>query len=160
MRHAKSSWDDDDLKDYDRPLNSRGLKDAPRMGSYLKELNMVPDSIISSPAKRARQTVQKLSDKIGFNPERIMWNEALYHEGTNAYAEALRDLPGDVSTVLIAGHNPSVENLVSRLSGGTHRMRITTANIACFEVTAESWEKLEAQNCRFKWIVRPKDLDT
>lgn len=156
MRHAKSSWDDSSLKDFDRPLNKRGRRDAPAMGKTLENLGHTPELIISSPALRAKQTVLYFPEIFGLAEGAIQWNEDLYYQGYEAYLESIWNAPGRVSTLLVAGHNPSVEEIVAHLSGKS--LDITTANIACFESDAESWSRVEAGNCEFKWLIRPKGL--
>lgn len=158
MRHAKSSWDDSSQKDFDRPLNKRGRKDAPAMGAYLAELGLIPGHIISSPAQRARETIMKVTDAIGAEESIISWNKALYSEGTDAYLDAIRSAPSRAEIVLIAGHNPTIEQAVARLSGGSVRQRITTANIACFVSSAAGWDEVSEKNSEFKWLIGPKDL--
>ncbi len=157
MRHAKSSWGDSSLKDFDRPLNSRGERDAPEMGNYLNGLGICPDYVICSPARRARQTVLLVTGTLGLNESEIHWNEDLYFNGAEAYLETLRNVPERAETALIAGHNPSVEEVISHLSGRPDLV-VTTANIACFEVAADSWSDLKKDVCDFKWLVTPKTI--
>ncbi len=157
MRHAKSSWSDSSQKDFDRPLNSRGERDAPEMGNYLSGLGIRPDYVISSPARRARQTVLLLTESLGFDESEIHWNEDLYYSGAEAYLKALRNVPDRADTALIAGHNPSVEEVISHLSG-RRGLVVTTANIACFEITVDAWSNLEKDVCDFKWLVTPKTI--
>ncbi|CAN5185892.1 histidine phosphatase family protein [soil metagenome] len=159
MRHAKSSWDDSSLRDIERPLNKRGKRDAPAMGNYLKKLGVVPDHIISSPAQRARQTVFLLSDVFELNRDAISWNEDLYYKGVEAYTKAIRKTPSKAETILLAGHNPTIEHVVAHLSADRTREVITTANIACFESRADTWSGVGPVNCTFKWLVRPNDLE-
>lgn len=158
MRHAKSSWDDSSQKDFDRPLNKRGRKDAPAMGKYLWGLGLIPGHIISSPAQRARETILKVSDAVGVKENIIQWNENLYYEGVEAYLKAIRSTPSAVEIVLVAGHNPTVEQTVAKLSGGAVRKAITTANIACFLSSAENWSEISERNSEFKWLRSPKEL--
>ncbi|HKL14352.1 MAG TPA: histidine phosphatase family protein [Balneolaceae bacterium] len=159
MRHAKSSWDDSSLKDFDRPLNKRGRKDAPAMGRFLSDLELIPDHIVCSPAQRARETVALLTDELGEIGEITRYDERLYSEGVEAYLEAIQSAPSEAGIVLVAGHNPTIEQTVARLSGGAARRRITTANIACFYTSASAWEEMSERNSSFKWITGPKDLD-
>jgi phosphohistidine phosphatase len=159
MRHAKSSWDDSSLKDFDRPLNTRGRKDAPRMGRYLLSLGLVPDLIVSSSALRAKRTVELLSDAAGIDSGQIRWDRSLYDNGADAYIDAVRRSPQDVETVMVAGHNPTVEEVIARLSSGTIDRRVTTANIACFKSSAEQWGDISEKNAIFKWLIGPKEID-
>lgn len=158
MRHAKSSWDDSSLKDFDRPLNKRGRRDAPAMGQYLAGLDLLPDHIVCSAARRAKETIGLLSDELGVEKHIIHYDESLYFDGVGAYLDAIRSAPDDAGIVLVAGHNPTIEHLVAKLSGGSARQKITTANIACFYSSATSWDEVSERNTTFKWLTGPKDL--
>lgn len=158
MRHAKSSWDDSSVKDIERPLNKRGRKDAPAMGRFLADLGLIPDYIVCSTARRARETIQLLAEVIGLDENMIRHNKSLYFEGTGAYVAAVRSAPEEAAVVLVAGHNPTVEQTVARLSGGTVAKKITTANIACFYSSAPAWDNVSEMNTTFKWLTGPKDL--
>ena len=159
MRHAKSSWDDSSLRDFDRPLNKRGRRDAPAMGRYLSDLDLVPDYVVSSPAKRAKETVELVSKAIGADLPSVNFDEDLYYDGVEAYIEAIRSAPKESCIVLVAGHNPTIEQAVAKLSGGnTGLQKITTANIACFYSSASQWEDVSELNTTFKWLMGPKDI--
>lgn len=159
MRHAKSSWEDSSLKDFDRPLNKRGRRDAPAMGRYLAGLDLIPDNIVCSPAKRAKETVELLSEAIGGDVPAVNFDEALYYDGVEAYMEAIRRAPQESGIVLLAGHNPTIEQAVAKLSAGNTRLqKITTANIACFYSSASRWENVSKLNTTFKWLTGPKDI--
>src|SRR5919198_2099009 len=114
LRHAKSSWKEPDLQDHDRPLNKRGKRDAPRIGKLLMELDLVPDLIISSTAKRAKDTAKAVGEASKYNG-RIELNPSLYGTDFDSYLRALRLVPDDFNKVLIVGHNPALEELVSLL---------------------------------------------
>jgi len=159
MRHAKSSWDDSSMRDFERPLNKRGKREAPAMGTYLKKLDTVPDHIISSPAQRARQTVLLMADVIELSRDSISWNDDLYYKGVEAYTEAIQKSPSTAETIVLAGHNPTVEHVVALLSADRTKEVITTANIVCFESHADTWSGVGPDNCTFKWLVRPSDLE-
>lgn len=158
MRHAKSSWDDSSLKDFDRPLNKRGRRDAPSMGKYLFGLDLVPDHIVCSAARRAKETIGLLTDELRMEETAIQYDESLYYEGVEAYLDAIRSAPDDAGIVLVAGHNPTIEQTVAKLSGGSASQKITTANIACFYSSASSWDEVSERNTTFKWLTGPKDL--
>lgn len=158
MRHAKSSWSESSLKDFDRPLNNRGLKDAPRMGRYLKDLDIIPDQLISSPALRAKQTIIKVSDELGLEKEKIIWDEDLYFRSSKSYIHALKRADEQSSIVLIAGHYPMVSDVVSTLIGRELAEHFSTASIACVEAYLESWGDLDQGICELKWMVKPKDI--
>lgn len=158
MRHAKSSWENPGLRDFDRPLNKRGKKDAPRMGQYLKELQLIPDQIFSSPAQRAKSTILKVIEELDLPVSKIVWDENLYFNGSQAYIDAIRNANDSSEIVMTVGHNPMTEDAISALSGNTAEKRIKTATIACFEFEVDSWKHVQVSPDSLKWIVWPKDL--
>lgn len=158
MRHAKSSWSEGSLKDFDRPLNNRGMKDASRMGKYLYELNIIPDQVLCSPALRAKQTILEVSDELRLKSEKITWDEDLYFRGGISYIHALKRADDRSSVVLIAGHYPMVSDVVSTLIGHELTDHFSTATIACVEANIESWDDLDKGICELKWLVKPKEL--
>lgn len=158
MRHAKSSWNNSDLKDFDRPLNRRGERDAPRMGRYLKESGVVPMQIVASTAARAKATVLAVAEHSGVEPSVIGWEEDLYFGSSGAYMEAIRGCSDRVETVMTVGHNPMTERLIQTLAGSSFRENVPTAAIACFTTDAGLWSDVAPENCSFEWFVKPKDL--
>lgn len=139
LRHAKSDWSDSSLSDHDRPLNDRGKHDAPRMGELLRRQNLLPDLILSSTAKRARQTTRLLSEAAGYSGE-IQWLESLYAAPPSAYLKACSGLPDSVQTVMVVGHNPGLEELLAGLTG--ELQSLPTAALAEVELPIESWQEL------------------
>ncbi len=111
LRYAKSSCKDPDLTDHDRPLNKRGKGDAPRMGGLLRREHLVPDTIISSSAVRARATAEAVAKASGYKGE-IISNSSLYGAEPQAYIDVLHEISDDHARALIIGHNPGLEELV------------------------------------------------
>jgi phosphohistidine phosphatase len=140
MRHAKSSWNFPELSDYDRPLNGRGNRDAPRMGKHLGQEGLVPDRILTSSAKRARKTARKVAKASGYTGK-VKELDALYDTTLGAYFKTLQVLPEKYQRVMVVGHNPTMEQLVSHLTG--HITRMPTAALVHIELSIESWEALD-----------------
>lgn len=156
MRHAKSSWSNMGLSDYQRPLNSRGKNDAPRMGELLKAESLTPDLIISSSAKRAATTAELAAIACDYDSE-IRYEDAFYHADPETYIEVLQDAPNDASSIMIVGHNPGMEMLVTDLTG--EHERFSTANIAHVELPINQWRELnEATEGKLCNLWRPKEL--
>jgi len=158
MRHAKSSWDNSSLRDFDRPLNNRGKGDAPRMGSYLNEVKLTPDLIVSSPAARAKATILGVIKELSLIESAITWNEDLYYGSFEAYLDAIRSANEDVNVVMTVGHNPMTENAIASLSDKPFNEHVPTSTIACFEANVQSWSDVGVGRCRLKWLVSPKTL--
>lgn len=158
MRHAKSSWGDSSLRDFDRPLNERGNRDAPRMGKYLSEMDVVPDQIVSSPAKRAMSTIKLVSVEMGFETDSIAWDEDLYFRGGGAYLNAIRQMDAASQTVMAVGHYPMVDEVVSILTGKIPIKHFGTATVACLQTELIDWQEVEAGCCSLLWMIKPKEL--
>jgi phosphohistidine phosphatase len=139
MRHAKSSWSDSELKDFDRPLNKRGKKDAPKMGKILMEKKAVPDRIISSSAKRARSTAKLVAKKISFEDDVILLDE-LYLAEAETILGLLKSQPDDLNRIMVVGHNPGMEWFLQMVCGKV--VSLPTATVAQIEVPIEHWSDL------------------
>ena len=140
MRHAKSSWKHPELSDYARPLNGRGKRDAPRIGQHLRQEGLVPDRILTSSAKRARETSNKVAKASGYTGK-VKKLKALYASVPGVYFETLQSLPDKYQRVMVVGHNPTMEQLVNHLTG--HIKRMPTAALAHIELPIEHWEAFD-----------------
>ena len=156
LRHAKSSWDNSRLADHDRPLNSRGKEDAPKMGRQLDQEELVPDLIISSSAERALATAESAALAAGYEAE-IQVTRQLYHADPDAYLEVLRQVPDKLERVMVVGHNPGMEELVEQLTGRYHRM--PTAALAQIQLPIARWASLDDEtNGRLINLWYPREL--
>lgn len=158
MRHAKSSWDDASLPDHDRPLNTRGKKDAPRMGEWLVAQDLVPALIVSSSARRARKTADKVAAASGY-VDNVVHEPSLYHASPEDWYAFVRTLPADVDRALCIGHNPGLEEFVYRLT--LTYVRMPTAAIAHIRLPVDTWSELDTGiDCELVEVWRPKELPT
>ncbi len=156
LRHAKSSWNNPDLADHDRPLNSRGKRDAPRIGQLLADEGLTPDLIISSTARRARQTAEAVAEHSSY-AEEVRFERDLYHGAPEDYFFVLRDLPDAYETVLLVGHNPGMEELLDLLAGEVERM--PTAALARITLPIDRWRDLNDEiEGQLIQIWRPREL--
>lgn len=140
MRHAKSSWSNPGLADIDRPLNKRGKRDAPRMGVLLYEEDLVPDLILSSPARRALNTARAVSENSSYEGE-IEVVPDFYPGDPDAFIDTLLTLPDEISSVLVVAHNPGMEEFLYVLAGESARM--PTAALAQVVLPIDSWQELD-----------------
>lgn len=119
IRHAKSSWDDPELGDFERPLNKRGKKDAPNMAKRLKEKRVTPDRMISSPATRALDTCKEFAKILDFNKDKIKTEKRLYHASEDQLLTVVRELKDreldDDEVVILFGHNPGLTEFANML---------------------------------------------
>lgn len=140
LRHAKSSWSNPGLADIDRPLNNRGKQDAPRMGTLLNEQDIVPDLILCSPARRARNTAQAVSENSSYEGE-IETVPDFYPGDPYAFIETLMTLRDEYQNVMIVAHNPGLEELLYVLAGESARM--PTSALAQVQLPLEAWRDLD-----------------
>lgn len=143
LRHAKSSWRNLALADIDRPLNKRGKRDAPRVGAFLREQDLVPDLILSSPAVRARKTVKAVSKNSGYEGD-IEIHADFYPGDPDTFIEALHSVQDPSDSVLIVAHNPGLEELLYVLTGESARM--PTSALAQVSLPVEKWLDLDDES--------------
>ena len=117
VRHAKSCWDDPYLDDHDRPLNERGLRNAPEMGKRLQGRGILPEVWISSTALRAITTAEILAEQIGFPQNQIQRSQDLYHASATDLQEFIARLDDAIGSAILFGHNPGMTSLVANLYG-------------------------------------------
>lgn len=140
LRHAKSSWSDQDRDDFDRPLNARGKADALTVGQHLASRELTPDLILCSSARRTRKTAKRIAEVLACK-DRVHKLDAFYLAPAETYLETLRELPEQLACVLVIGHNPGIEDFVSRLTGEPRAM--TTAALAVVALPIDHWSQLE-----------------
>jgi phosphohistidine phosphatase len=162
LRHAKSAWDTNASTDFERPLAKRGRRDAPRVGRFLLDQGLIPDYVVSSPAERAKQTVIGVCEQLGIGQQQINWDSRIYHGYAGSLLTVLNDSPGDSKRILIAGHNPGLENLLQNLCNHDIPMPddyklMPTAAVAHLEILSE-WKHLEGGRARLLSLTRARSL--
>ena len=153
IRHAKSDWSNPSLDDYDRPLNKRGKKNAPKIGVYFNKRRIYPDLIISSPAYRARTTALKIAKKINYL-ELIEFNEHLYEASLKTILEIISFIEDENDDVFIIGHNPSLNMLAFYLVEFTKN--IPTSGVLEIEFNCDSWREIKKSNAKLLSFEYPK----
>jgi phosphohistidine phosphatase len=162
LRHAKSSWKDDSLRDFDRPLKGRGREAAEQIGKVLgaekqpgaEQRNAL--LVISSPAVRARETTQIVLHSAGFTTD-PRFDERIYEADVPALLEVVNSIPDTALIAMLVGHNPGFENLLSYLTGDDRHM--ATCALAKIEFgDAGAWSDVSESSGRLDWFVTPKDL--
>lgn len=149
LRHAKSSWDDPQLSDFDRPLNARGREAAEAVSRELKHRDIRFDHVLASPALRVRQTIDLLGKAFG-KPFEVTFSDALYGAAADALLDFLRSIPEPIHAPLLVGHNPGLQQLVLNLTRGDNRglrgrvqHKFPTAAAAMIELPAARWAAIE-----------------
>ena len=141
MRHAKSSWADAGLTDFERPLNDRGRQDAPMMSERLKKHGLKPDLIVASPAKRAAQTARKAAKAIGYDTDAIFWAEQLYEGMPENYEAVIAGLPDEVRCVWVVGHNPGITDYINQLSEKFRIDHLPTCAAIAARAACPNWKQ-------------------
>jgi len=155
LRHAKSSWEDASLPDFERPLNERGLRAAPLIGEYIARHKLRPDLVLCSPAKRTRETTVLVLKAAGIEPE-LRYDERIYEASVTNLLEIISQLEEDKTEVMLVGHNPGFENLLERLTGQSVRM--PTAALARIALDAERWSEAATGGGQLELFVKAKEL--
>lgn len=154
LRHAKSSWDDPSLDDYERPLNPRGRTAAPFMGELIARKGLVIDAIVSSPAERARQTAEIVKEAAGMNAP-LSFDARIYDASVGTLLVVLATTPADAGSAMLVGHNPGFEGLIRALTGTNERL--PTAALAVIDLDIDDWTSVGPGKGDLVAVIRPKD---
>ena len=164
LRHAKSSWANPMLEDFDRPLATRGQKSAPRTGAFIAERGLVPDLVLCSGSVRTRETLDLATEGWDARPE-IAFKDALYHATDPALFAALHGAPTEKRHVMIVGHNPGMHSFALQVVGSgapkdlhalAHGYPSGTLGVVTFQKT--QWRQIEPGDGHLTLMVSPKDL--
>ena len=155
VRHAKSSWDQPGMDDYSRPLDARGLRDGPLMAQKMHELNLVPDLIITSGAKRARSTAEFFRKEFDLGPEKFIVNDKLYEATPEDVYSVISAAPDTARFLYIFGHNPTMTWVANSISG-VHIDNVPTAGVLHIQTMVASWKKFKPQHAGFVSFHYPK----
>lgn len=157
IRHAKSSWNDPALSDFDRPLNERGKQDSPQMARRLLAKSIAIDAFISSPARRARKTAALFAAEYNYDKDKIMLIPELYHASPANFFEAIAQAPDHANTIAIFSHNPGITEFVNLLT----EVRIDdmpTCAIFGVQVNTQNWAHFKEAPKTFWFFDYPKSL--
>ncbi len=156
MRHAKSSWDNPNWSDFERPLNKRGLEAVPVMGEIIYKNKFQPETLLCSPAKRAKQTAILVREVAGIEPE-ISFDERIYEASPQMLLQLLCEMENDPESAMLVGHNPGIEGLIRFLTGENEQM--PTAGLAVIDLNVEKWDEAKADCGSLRNLLRPKERD-
>jgi len=164
LRHAKSSWDDINTEDHDRPLAERGLLAAPLMGGYIAREDLAPAMVLCSTSARTRATLDLVLTKLKTEPETVFEQE-LYLAEADTLLARLRRVPARVKRVMMIGHNPGFEDFARLLAGSgdatsLHLIanKFPTAGLAVITFDAKSWRSIEPGGGHLDRFITPRML--
>lgn len=153
IRHAKSDWNVGEI-DFERPLNKRGKKEAPIVGSILKEEGYFPDLIVSSSAKRTTETAILISNEVNYPIDNIQYEDSIYEAPIEALIKVVWMLPNEFDTVYLVGHNPGVSALASYFTN--EWLDFKTANAAVLEAEIDDWGAWVKDTAMLVQFITPK----
>lgn len=159
LRHAKSSHDNISLSDHDRPLSQRGERDAPRMGHRLLDHGGRPSLIVTSTARRARQTARLVAEAIGYPREFLQSERELYLASPDTILNVIAGQDNTFNDMVVCGHNPGITELACDLSG-TYIDNVPTAGIVILAANIDSWDELGRARCDLIDFDYPKKPDS
>ncbi|TNF86563.1 MAG: hypothetical protein EP301_08405 [Gammaproteobacteria bacterium] len=157
IRHAKSSWAEPGLSDFDRPLNERGKADGPRMAAWLASQDAPAQWIWTSDAARARATAAFVEQGFAAARPQVVEEHALYHATAHGIVDVLRGTPEAVTSVALVAHNPGLTDLVNMLAGEAVTENLPTFGVARFEVAA-AWHSLGEGRASLEILTAPKKI--
>jgi phosphohistidine phosphatase len=164
LRHAKSDWDDAVPRDFDRPLNPRGRRAARTVGREMKRLGLGFDHVVASSAVRVRETLAEV--EAAFGPLSPEFDKRLYLASPDTLLEIVKAAPASAERLLLAGHNPGLEQLVLALAGPQSghlreevEVKYPTATLAELQLPIDHWADLKEGTADLTRFIRPRDLD-
>jgi phosphohistidine phosphatase len=164
LRHAKSSWDDPEIDDFDRPLNTRGRRSAPLMGRHCAQHNLIPQTILCSSARRTRETLAGIMPYFT-DDLKIQITRDLYMTSQDRHLDLIREAGDTARTVMTIGHNPALRDLAILLIGsGNPSLRaelddkFPTAAVAVIDFDGRSWDQVGPGGGRIVALFRPREL--
>ena len=155
IRHAKSSWDDPGLSDFDRPLNERGKKDAPMMADRLHERGIKLDAFISSPAKRAKRTAEQFAKRYKKEDKDIILKTELYMAIENTFYEVIEKLDDNDDCIALFSHNPGLTDFANSLTE-VRTDNIPTCGIFAVSIDIKKWNKIREAKKNLLFFDYPK----
>ena len=156
LRHAKSSWKHPKLSDHDRPFNKRGQRDAPRIGRLLRQQRLSPGAVLSSTAKRARQTAEEVARGSTFDGA-VQFDPRLYLADAAAILDVVRRADPDARRVLVVAHNPGLEEVIRCLTKAEESL--PTGGLAQIRLPIERWKDVRVStDGRLVNLWRPKEF--
>lgn len=155
LRHAKASPIVAGMSDFDRPLHDDGKKAAELIGQLLSSRGVTLDLILSSPAVRARETIEFVLKAAGLEAE-LRYDQRIYEAGPDQLLDVISEIEDDKHPVMLVGHNPAFEELLQALTGQAEHL--SAGALAKIVFAIPTWGKIQEKNATLDWVVQPKEL--
>ena len=156
LRHAKSSWDNSNLTDFERPLSKRGIRDANKLSIFLKNMDLMIDIVLCSTAVRAKDTFDLTACGFNFETDKANYTDKLYFGDVSSIIMRLKEIDNSLKNILIVGHNPTLHYLVESLTNKKID-RFKTCNLAII-THDDNWNSLGSKKSSLKSLIKPKEL--
>lgn len=157
VRHAKSSWEDPSLDDIDRPLKKSGVNDAYIMGAFLKERNIFPELLMSSPAVRALSTAVIFTNQLKIPTEKLRIYREVYESSPGHILHIIRQISPAIKSIMVFGHDPSLTNLFMLITGKSLE-KIPTSAVASISMSIERWDEIAPAGGNLDFFYKPKEI--
>lgn len=159
VRHAKSSWDKPELPDHFRKLTPKGEEQITKVGKHLRMKFVNPELIITSSATRALETTKIMAKELHYPLDQININTTFYRTGREEIMETLFELPDEIESVMIVGHDPTFTELVnSFLESEDQIKKLPTSAVAAFRFKTDHWEEIDRSKHHMEFLITPKEL--
>ncbi|OED35415.1 hypothetical protein AB833_29725 [Chromatiales bacterium (ex Bugula neritina AB1)] len=158
-RHAKSSWSSGAETDFQRPLNKRGLRDAPIMAGRLRATGPLPGIIVTSTATRALTTADLYLHNLGMRTDQLVKTQSIYEAPVSAIVSQILKLPAECSIAMIVGHNPGISAACTYLSSRTD-VQMPTCGVACLDLEIDNWPDAYRDCATLRWFDYPKNTQS
>jgi phosphohistidine phosphatase len=156
IRHAKSDWSNLFVRDFDRGLNERGMRDAPIMGEVLAKKNLRPERIISSPALRAKLTATTIASYLPYPENQIIYDPTLYGGDITSVVELIASTPQNIHTLILVGHNPELTECVNYFCKSEIE-NVPTCGVVAMQLKDDDWNSIGKESAQLLYFEKPKD---
>ena len=157
LRHAKSSWNNPGLKDFDRPVLEAGVKRTKKIVRFLKEQDVRIDLIRSSAAARTMETATIVAEGLRYPVDKIWKEQALYEAGVEDYLDVIRDTPDEVGSLMLVGHNFTISHVANFFLGDVVEM-LPTSGLVGITFKTDRWDEVRSATAKQLFVVFPKML--
>jgi len=157
IRHAQAEEHNPHKKDVERHLTSKGYQDASKIGLWFKEKGVIPDLVLLSHSQRTIETMERLNEQLGIDTDHIESSEDIYEASARILLKAITEIPAEMRSVFIIGHNPSISYLAEYITGAEIG-NVQTAGIAHIQVPFTSWQEVSEKNCDYVDYISPDHI--
>ncbi len=157
IRHGQAEEQSSNTKDVERQLTAKGYQDASKIGLYLKRNEFIPDIILHSSAVRTTETLMRINEQLGVDPDHIESSEEIYEASVRILIRIITEIPAELRSAIVVGHNPAISYLSEYITGAEIG-HVGTGGIVHIRVPFTSWSEISEKNCDFIEYISPEDI--